>query len=349
MNEIIQEKYGSFLQSMKKLSYTLNDNQLFSLNQYKICNNQTQDLFVKCQKIQHNGKVRILYFTEEYENILDVVKEINERDYYKICENLIHEIIQIKDNGFLNMHNVILEPNMIYLEKDTLKIKFIYIPITSTLDKNCDIEEVIKNVLLKITDKILYSKLYNVLETSNLNEIQKWFKKEKNEKENYRSQKDEYYVINHEEFLEKEETRTESFEKKSSNSGKTIGIVSGIILIGIVLMCYVVLKGKETSINVAVPTPKITMTPTPTLEPTATPTPTPTAIPTPEPTVTPTPQSTVPPKTKKQKLENTPVLEQPIENNVAPPQQPQTQSPVTTQESNQEEDYGEYDEIIIIQ
>ena len=75
MDEIIQEKYGSFIKDVKKLSYILNDNQLFSLNQYKICNNQTQDLFVKCQKIQHNGKVKVLYFIEEYENIFDVLKK----------------------------------------------------------------------------------------------------------------------------------------------------------------------------------------------------------------------------------------------------------------------------------
>jgi HJR/Mrr/RecB family endonuclease len=349
MNEVIQERYGSFLKSVKKLSYTLSNNQLFSLNQYKICNNQTQDLFIKCQKIQHNGKVRILYFIEEYENILDVVKEINERDYYKICENLIHEIIQIRDNGFLNMHNVVLEPDMIYVEKDTLKIKLIYIPIISNLDKKDDTEEAVKNILLKITDKTSYLKLYNTLENSNLNQVQKWLEEEKNKKENYHSQDDEYYVINHEELLEKEETRTESFEKKSKNNGKTIGIVSGITIMGITIICCMALKYKETSIDVVAPTPKLTMTPTPTLEPTVTPIPKSTATPTPEATVTPTPEPTVAPKTKKQKVENTPVPEQPIQNNVAPPQQPQNQPPATTQNSNQEEYYEDCDEIIIIQ
>lgn len=368
MNEIIQERYGSFLKNVKKLSYTLNDNQLFSLNQYKICNNQTQDLFVKCQKIQHNGKVRILYFIEEYENVLDTVKEINESDYYKICENLIYAMMQIKDNGFLDVHNVVLEPDLIYVEKETLKVKLVYVPISIVPESVIEIDNDIKNILVKITNVDLYPKLWSVIKSSDLEQIQRWLQKERKIRETEKAKNQllntEASKIDCESQLGKSEIENENQHGKQRKSWKIIAGVITVMVFGIGITCYVVglSNGKAQKMfsnpeSTVTPTLEPTETPTvtPTPEPTATPTPESTATPTPELTATPIPEPTTMPKRKQKKQPPTemPIQNNPVQNNPAPPQTQQSAEASSEQNNGQEEgveeSYGDIDEFIIVE
>lgn len=348
MNEIIQQKYGSFTKDTKKLSYTFNENQLFSLNQYRICNNQSQNLFIKSQKIQQNGKVRILYYIEEYEELSDTVKGVNESNYYKICENLIHAIMQVADNGFLDMYNLIIKSDMIYVEKEALEVKLLYIPVINDVRKTIDISNAIKSILLEITDKKLYQELFHIIENSDLVQIQAWLKEKRNKKEIEESPCN---SLDDEQGVLKNNLQTKNLEKQYKKSGKVIGMACAIVLLGIVGISCIAGAGLRTN-AVMSPTPEPTVTPT--LKPTATVTPNPTATATPEPTITPTlkPTKTPKPKPERQVVENTPVPEQQVSNNVVPQQAQQNPTAYETQnnesEENVEEMYGDYDEIIII-
>ena len=364
MNEIIQERYGSFLKNVKKLSYTLNDNQLFSLNQYKICNNQTQDLFTKCQKIQHNGKVRILYFIEEYENVLDTVKEINESDYYKICENLIYAMMQIKDNSFLDVHNVVLEPDLIYVEKETLKVKLVYVPVSIVPESVIEIDNDIKNVLIKITNVDLYPELWAVIKSSDLEQIQRWLQKERKIRETGKAKNQlvdvEGSEIDYKSQLEKSEIQNEKQHGKQRKSWKIIAGVITVMVFGIGITCYVVgLSNGKAQKMFSNPEPTATSTPKPTAtqtpEPTATPTPELTATPIPELTATPIPEPTTMPKRKQKRQPPTEMSIQnnPVQNNPAPPQTQQSAEASSEQNNGQEEgveeSYGDIDEFIIVE
>ena len=358
MSEFVQEKYGSFIKDIKNYSYTLKDNQLFSLSQYKIFNNQTQSLFVKCQKVQRNGKIKLVYYVEEYENILDIQKEIDEYDYYKICNNLISGMLEIEDNGFLDICNVVMEPDMIYVEKETLKVKLLYIPINIELGTAYNVDSVIRNILLKITDANLYLELWERIKYDDLEKLQKWFQEKKCIKENQVEKT--YHQLSERENKkmeqdyemqdEKIEVQMESTTKEQKKIWKIVGMVSGIIVLGVVILGYASgLKWKKNSI----PEPTVT----PTSEPTVTPTSEPTATPTSEPTATPEPTATSTPipklKQKQEVVEETPQQDNSISNNVAPPQIQQNAAPPVEQKDNpaqqEENGYEGLDDFIIVE
>lgn len=347
MNKIIEERYGNFVKDGSKLSCTLNENSLFSLNQYKICNNQPQNLFIKCQKIQHNDRIKILYFTEEYEELITIASKVGKNDFYEICKNLVYAMIQIIDNGFLNIHNILLKSHMIYVEKETLKVKLIYVPVTVVDENSVDIVAKIKSILTGIVDKNAYSELAFVVENSSLKELQEWFEKRCKQEDS-----EDNFVNNEDNHFQQEETEINAIIEKTNQGRNTLGIISVILVLGIVVIFLLIGKGKGAATDVEVvptltPTPRVTVSPTPTVRPTLEPT----ATPTPKPTVTPTPKPTTKPKPKKQKVENTPIPEQPVQNNVAPPQQntPASTSQNNNQEEVTEEYYEDFDEIIIIQ
>lgn len=347
MNEIIQQKYGSFTKDIKKLSYTFNENQLFSLNQYKICNNQSQNVFIKSKKIQQNGKVRILYYIEEYEELFDIVKRVSESDYYKICENFIQAIMQVADNGFLDMCNLIIKSDMIYVEKEALELKLLYIPVINDFERTIDMSDAIKSILLEITDKKLYQELFYIIENSDLVQIQAWLKEKRNRKEVEESP---CHSLDNEESVLNNNPEAKNLERQYKKSGKVIVMACAIVLLGIVGISCIAGGGLRTN-AVMSPTPEPTVTPTP--KPTATPTPEPTATPTPTLTPIPEPTATPKPKPKRQVVEDTPIPEQQVPNNAAPQQAQQNPATSETQNNESEEDveeiYGDYDEIIIIQ
>ena len=61
MNSSEIKNFFTELKSGENFSYILNDNELFQPTEYKVLQGQSGSCFIKCMKMQFNGKIQFFY------------------------------------------------------------------------------------------------------------------------------------------------------------------------------------------------------------------------------------------------------------------------------------------------
>lgn len=146
LNEVI---YGD------NFAYTFNDKSMFSTTEYKILQNQMNNLFVKCMKILCNGKIQIYYMTEEYKMLKDVLFSVDEKNFITIVINLLSAVLEVKNNGFLTCQNIDAGINHIYIQPSTYKISLIYLPSGKKIFQNgAEFENELRTGLVDAIQKV---------------------------------------------------------------------------------------------------------------------------------------------------------------------------------------------------
>lgn len=118
----------------KNIAYLLNDD-LFAPTEYKVMQAQT-DVFIKCMKLLYNGKTQLFYVVDDNVAISDIVDKVDEEGFINIILNLLRSIKDVKSNGFLSINNIDLSFDSIFVDRQTYKVKVVYLPIYSHKQEN---------------------------------------------------------------------------------------------------------------------------------------------------------------------------------------------------------------------
>lgn len=117
----------------KNVSYILGKETLFAVTDYKILQNDVDDVLVKCRKLLLNGKIQLLYFTEGLQSLESAMSDQNADLLLEILKNIIDTVQKIKNNGFLKIENIVVGAKHIYIDPATLKVQFLYLPLSRNL------------------------------------------------------------------------------------------------------------------------------------------------------------------------------------------------------------------------
>lgn len=350
----------------KSISIMLKDNELFSLNQYKIINNQTQNIFLKCQKVQRNGKIGFIYNLQSCERVIEYVKHLGEKEFYVLCCQITEAVFDVAKNGFLMKENLLINQDMVYFDKENLRIKLCYLPVMVETDVNISLNADFINLLFQLSGGT-YREFEDVLREGKIEKVKGWLSEKIANLESISTE-----PLEAEEPLTTEEKAVEdeivlespdiSVNDKAGKERKWLWIVLGVFM-GMVFMIVVLLsslgrnKNKIDKSQVDVPTNAVTKaiestntpTPKPTFTPKPTATPQPTVTPTPLPTETPTPTAV------KKSYQEEKQAETQEETMVPQNQAPQSNPQVPVQQNNNvppQEESNEYeglDDFIIVE
>lgn len=118
-------------------AYIVNDGSVFLPTEYKVLQNQTDDLFVKCMKMRCNGKVQLYYLTDSYRSLADMTPLFDEVNMATIVMHLLSGIIEVRKNGFLSCQSLDIATDHIFVEPATNRIRLVYVPTEKRLF--CDV------------------------------------------------------------------------------------------------------------------------------------------------------------------------------------------------------------------
>lgn len=118
------------------ISYTLNDNSLFSTTEFKVLNNQNNSCFIKCHKILVNGQIQLIYSSDKFIQLKSILPNIESGQCLSIISDIISNVISVKNNGFLSCQNLDISIDNIYIDPLTNQSKLIYLPLSSKLFPN---------------------------------------------------------------------------------------------------------------------------------------------------------------------------------------------------------------------
>ncbi len=129
MNALIENNYITEMVCGSNLSYILNENSTFLSTEYKVLQSQTGSCFVQCMKMLYNGKVQLYYLTDQYKSLAALIPSLDADSFMTISANLIADIIDVKNNGFLSCQNIDISFERIYVDPTTYKVHLVYLPV----------------------------------------------------------------------------------------------------------------------------------------------------------------------------------------------------------------------------
>lgn len=151
MNALLENNYITEIECGSNFSYVLNDNTLFLSTEYKVLQSRSGGCFVKCMKMSYNGKIQLYYLTEAYRAFADMIPLLDAEGFWIFVTNLLSDIVDVKQNGFLSCRNIDISYEHLYVDPATYKVKLVYLPLKRRLfDEEAGFENEIRTGLVKL-------------------------------------------------------------------------------------------------------------------------------------------------------------------------------------------------------
>lgn len=138
-------------------AYILEASELFFSVGYKVLLGQEKNGFIKCTKVSHNGKDKLIYDISKYKTLESLMFSLKLDVMLSILINFLDSIILVKNNGFMQCENILVSPDQIFIDCENLSVNLIYLPIYFEAD----------NVSYRIFEKELKINLSVILKAYN--------------------------------------------------------------------------------------------------------------------------------------------------------------------------------------
>ena len=152
MKEYILEDYLEEQKGSENVSYILKQEDYFFMTGYKVLQSRESKGLVECAKLRYNGKVKLVYFSSQYMSLQSMILYLDVVGIKTVLRNLISDILMIKGNGFLKCENIDVNPEKIFIDRNTLEVYLIYLPI-KTMENEYDrnaFENELRTQLIKL-------------------------------------------------------------------------------------------------------------------------------------------------------------------------------------------------------
>lgn len=110
-------------------SFLLNDNNNFSITDYKVLRGQIRGGLARCEKVLFNGRIKLLYLTDGCTALENLLLRMDERLFVSVLTDILKVFIDIKENGFLESQRLLVTPEYIFVDENTMKVRMIYLPV----------------------------------------------------------------------------------------------------------------------------------------------------------------------------------------------------------------------------
>lgn len=153
MNEFESIGLVTELTGSPNIQYVINDDSTFALTDFKVLKGQGNNL-VQCAKVRYNGKIKLIYFTSEKKSLKNIVQSLDSDSFITVIANLISSVNDIKSNGFLELSNLALTFDKIFVDSNTLSVSLIYLPINNSHSDTVQTENELRTEIIKFISSV---------------------------------------------------------------------------------------------------------------------------------------------------------------------------------------------------
>lgn len=136
MNELILNSSIKEEKDNTSIRYILEDSELFFQTGYKVLQNQDENKFIKCGKVTHNGKIKLIYDTSSYKSLKSLLNQLDSQNFLVIISRLLDIVNEVKGNGFMQPENINIGFDKIFVDSNNLNVYLIYLPVNIETDNN---------------------------------------------------------------------------------------------------------------------------------------------------------------------------------------------------------------------
>lgn len=150
MKELIKSGQIIPVKDTRNTAYILNNSELFNMTEYKVITGSEKNRFIKCAKVLHNGKIKLLYFTSGCKSLQNMINIIDSDTFITIISNILKSVIEVKNNGFLSSTKLDLSFNKIFIDAHTYTVSLIYLPVKGVSEDLAAFENDLRTDLIKV-------------------------------------------------------------------------------------------------------------------------------------------------------------------------------------------------------
>lgn len=110
-------------------AYILESPSLFYSVGYKVLMGQEKNGFIRCTKVSHNGKDKLIYDTSKLKTLESLMFSLKLEEILPVLVQFLDAIILVKSNGFMQCENILISPDHIFVDCDTYSVNLIYLPL----------------------------------------------------------------------------------------------------------------------------------------------------------------------------------------------------------------------------
>lgn len=118
------------------ISYILEDNFRFFMTGYRVLKKQKNKGLIPCSKVMFNGHIKLLYPISGYVPLSVVAAQWEPKEVVIWMIKILKVLMEIQDNGFLQMETVDVDLSHIFIDVDQAKVYVIALPFTVEPDLN---------------------------------------------------------------------------------------------------------------------------------------------------------------------------------------------------------------------
>ena len=107
----------------------------------KVLQSQDDQCFLKCMKLLYNDQIQFYYLLEDYRSLAQLLPSLDADGFMVIVTNILANMLQVKNNGFLSCQKLDLSFEHIYVDMNTYKVKLVYLPVNQGFymdDASCE-------------------------------------------------------------------------------------------------------------------------------------------------------------------------------------------------------------------
>ena len=151
MNALIEKGIVNEMSCGSNLAYVLSNNAFFLSTEYKVLQSQKNNCFVRCMKMLYNGKIQLYYHVGPYKPFSSLLSTLDADRFITIISNILSDIIEVKNNGFLSCRNIDISFEHIFVDPTTYKVSLVYLPLNHQMfDDDSIFESAFRTCLIKL-------------------------------------------------------------------------------------------------------------------------------------------------------------------------------------------------------
>ncbi len=142
-NSLIARK----IHCMQTVAFIPMQDAYFALPDYRMIQNLEANCFLRCTRTEYNGRIKLVYFHSGCTPLSEMITGCSADQLLVLAVNILEAVLAIQENGFLKCSRIVLSPEYIYADKQTLTVKLLYLPFcTPSSADNEDAEAFSQNL-----------------------------------------------------------------------------------------------------------------------------------------------------------------------------------------------------------
>lgn len=128
------------------IAFEILEDNLFYATGYKVIQNFADGGLVRAMMTTLNGRMRLVYDVSGLSPLSAMLPKMSPEAFQNFALGLIELVDLIKSNGFIHGENVILDPDMVFLDISTFRARLIYLPLKQNISVTVQLDSLERNM-----------------------------------------------------------------------------------------------------------------------------------------------------------------------------------------------------------